>query len=677
MALFKNTGCLVFNDTAFFDQNCSSQMMADAEEAEIIISAHEKEQVEQHVEEEIVHEVVSPDQSWRNDESGLIHELEHSEEDDDGSHGSARGKDESRSNADMADHAYHASLAEGEDSSLDDPFKDDTGVFCLDTEDEVKQKIATYEKKSGTRFIVLKKERGYTQTVEDNPAPTYSDGVRLTHHNQQSSGAAEPPEEFICKECNVVYKSYKSLWQHKKDNHQDKLSCGYCDYSSSRMYNIKQHRKRRHPNLPDPFDPNLVDLPVFSSVYSDEMRLENTMEDSDEEMGHVGEPVSKLAHFAQNMVTCAVIGDAFSSRSPSETAKSQPGNSQVKEVHQEHSAAAAYPVGLVASQEVPSRTGKQSLVQRSQAQTQSNRSEVQTVHTVNHMATMPVFPRITSVSGGLMTIHPGSVSAPPSQGHSRLQHPSIPRCNREQQVSRISNSQEELDHRTDRSDRVIFSRTTNELGSCQLASSQQKVSPRGDICRASVSCAPSSLRTTSACNHLIPRQEMMPRGTAAGVRDGQNVQNKTSPSLPVRRDSETCKQWDKKHPSQSPGTSVNSRLVGGGQRNNGNGTFSIETRHTAQSSPNSEPSPCPHSDQTRGGQGAPGQAKQKPSPQGARTAHHFTTVGGILDQHRRSVGLTDFRDLLPNFRVRSITERVVQPDGTRYEIQIDGEEINE
>ncbi|XP_022107488.1 uncharacterized protein LOC110988368 isoform X2 [Acanthaster planci] len=164
MALFKNTGCLVFNDTAFFDQNCSSQMMADAEEAEIIISAHEKEQVEQHVEEEIVHEVVSPDQSWRNDESGLIHELEHSEEDDDGSHGSARGKDESRSNADMADHAYHASLAEGEDSSLDDPFKDDTGVFCLDTEDEVKQKIATYEKKSGTRFIVLKKERGYTQT---------------------------------------------------------------------------------------------------------------------------------------------------------------------------------------------------------------------------------------------------------------------------------------------------------------------------------------------------------------------------------------------------------------------------------------------------------------------------------------------------------------------------------
>ena len=124
----------------------------------MIISVREKEQVEQHVEEEVVHEVVSPDQSWRHDESDLIVQFEHDGGDVDGSRGKVESAD---------DPPDTGTMAEGEDSSLDDPFRDDAGVFCLDTEEEVQRKIATYEKKSGTHFIVLKKEKGYTQTGKE------------------------------------------------------------------------------------------------------------------------------------------------------------------------------------------------------------------------------------------------------------------------------------------------------------------------------------------------------------------------------------------------------------------------------------------------------------------------------------------------------------------------------
>ena len=132
--------------------------MADISELSNTVSSQDKEQIEQHVEEEIVHEVVSPDQSWREDEATLMPKLENDEDVVDIDHDVDNGHDDGHDEAD--------DLAGG-DREIDDPYPDDAGVFCLDSEDEVKQKIATYEKNSGTHFIVLKKEKGYSQTGKE------------------------------------------------------------------------------------------------------------------------------------------------------------------------------------------------------------------------------------------------------------------------------------------------------------------------------------------------------------------------------------------------------------------------------------------------------------------------------------------------------------------------------
>ncbi|XP_038075740.1 uncharacterized protein LOC119743416 [Patiria miniata] len=515
-------------------------------------------------------------------------------------------------------------------------------------------------------------------TVEDGPTSAYSDSIRLAPPHHQTAAPSDLSEEFMCKECNVVYRSYKSLWQHNKDNHQEKFSCGYCEYSSARMYNIRQHRKRRHPNMPDPFDPNLVDM--FPSAYLDDTRLEYPLGDSDEEADHIREPVNKRARYSQNTVSYSDMGDTCSSESPPVASKSLQGSSQAREVHYNTSHAAVYPVSLSNSREAvshPGLHGRQFQPQRSQAQAQSSRSEAQTVHVTNHTATMPVLPRITSVSGGSLGIHASSVNA--GMLHSSTAHS---HSSREQQVHNLRttrNSQENSDPRRDMGRSVTFSgpaNMANESGSRQLLPSHRTVSPREDNRMASASCVSSSQRTTSTCTQLKPMHETVSGGTATTPRDAQNVQNKAPQSMSTRGGSE--KKWDSQ--AQSSGPTCIYRPTGLGQRNSG--TSSMETRHPTRINSNTEPSRSPRSSPSsnpiRGGscKGTPSQVQESASQQGARATHSFTTVGGVLDEHRQGVGLTDIQSLLPNFRVKSITERVVQPDGTRYEIQIDGEEIH-
>lgn len=48
---------------------------------------------------------------------------------------------------------------------------------------------------------------------------------------------------FLCEECDKMYASYKSLWNHKKQFHDNSFSCIYCKIKINRIDNLKRHEK--------------------------------------------------------------------------------------------------------------------------------------------------------------------------------------------------------------------------------------------------------------------------------------------------------------------------------------------------------------------------------------------------------------------------------------------------
>ncbi len=136
--------------------------MADIENLQTEIGSSGKEQIEQHVEEEVVHELVSSEQSWRLDaDETAPPSMEVPDEDEDDHH-------------DEPGHivAIDGGIGDPDDDVDDDDRRDDEGddsydghgVFFLESKEEVKQKVSAYEKSTGTHFIMLKKEKGYSQT---------------------------------------------------------------------------------------------------------------------------------------------------------------------------------------------------------------------------------------------------------------------------------------------------------------------------------------------------------------------------------------------------------------------------------------------------------------------------------------------------------------------------------
>lgn len=53
---------------------------------------------------------------------------------------------------------------------------------------------------------------------------------------------------FLCDECNKIYASYKSLWNHKKQFHNNLFSCIYCKTKFTRSDNLKRHQKNCEKN---------------------------------------------------------------------------------------------------------------------------------------------------------------------------------------------------------------------------------------------------------------------------------------------------------------------------------------------------------------------------------------------------------------------------------------------
>ena len=297
--------------------------------------------------------------------------------------------------------------------------------------------------------------------TENLLSPFYytAEGMTLASDSmRQAHSSAETAEEFGCDECDMVYKNYKSLWQHKRDNHQDKLSCGYCEYVSSRMYNIKQHRKRRHPNMPDPFDPNVSDL--FQSVYTDDPRFEYQPEEVEG-----GEPPPKMSR--KNVTYVEVADIAGNPPMPSTLLQ---GNNEEREMSPTKSSVPTpvYPVGLTTSREAFHHSGlhgRQPLIGRCQDHLTLIRSEC------TPLSTSSTLPRITSVTGSsLLNTHPNSAPISPQENLTRMQ-PSAS-SNREStsyRVAQVNNhknsreSQEEI-HQRDETSHNNSPKATHVLG---------------------------------------------------------------------------------------------------------------------------------------------------------------------------------------------------------------------
>ncbi|XP_071810353.1 uncharacterized protein [Asterias amurensis] len=145
--------------------------MAEIENLQQEIDSCGKEQIEQHVEEEIVHELVSSEQqSWRLDAADeTTPPIEVPDEEDTEEDGQQH--DEPGRHIIAIDGRVPCGIPGDPDENEEDPQDDEGddsydghGVFFLDSEDEVKQKVSDYEKNTGTHFIMLKKEKGYSQT---------------------------------------------------------------------------------------------------------------------------------------------------------------------------------------------------------------------------------------------------------------------------------------------------------------------------------------------------------------------------------------------------------------------------------------------------------------------------------------------------------------------------------
>ena len=156
-------------------------------------------------------------------------------------------------------------------------------------------------------------------------------------------------------------------------------------------------------------------------------------------------------------------------------------------------------------------------------------------------------------------------------------------------------------------------------------------------------------------------------------------------SVPINRDSDKKKdQHNQRFCTVSPGRSFSNTVAVDGQRIGPNTARDIRQQiQTTCIPPRRTFSPqggasslSPPVESTRARKPAASHTQDKQTPPNTKSPVQ-RTVTGMIEEHSRGVGLTDFKSLLKNFRVRSITERVVHPDGTRYEIQIDGEETDE
>ena len=146
--------------------------MAEIENLQTEIDSCGKEQIEQHVEEEIVHELVSSEQqSWRLDAADETTPPSIEVPDEEDTEEDGQQHDEPGRHIIAIDGRVPGGIPgdpeEDEEDRQDDEGDDSYdghGVFFLDSEDEVKQKVSDYEKNTGTHFIMLKKEKGYSQT---------------------------------------------------------------------------------------------------------------------------------------------------------------------------------------------------------------------------------------------------------------------------------------------------------------------------------------------------------------------------------------------------------------------------------------------------------------------------------------------------------------------------------
>ncbi|XP_071810348.1 uncharacterized protein [Asterias amurensis] len=657
--------------------------MAEIENLQQEIDSCGKEQIEQHVEEEIVHELVSSEQqSWRLDAADeTTPPIEVPDEEDTEEDGQQH--DEPGRHIIAIDGRVPCGIPGDPDENEEDPQDDEGddsydghGVFFLDSEDEVKQKVSDYEKNTGTHFIMLKKEKGYSQTAEGMGSASDN----LVRHIVHPSG--ETAEEFSCDECEMVYKNYKSLWQHKRDNHQDKISCGYCDYVSSRMYNIKQHRKRRHPNMPDPFDPNISDL--FHGAYVEDSRFEYQPEEDLDS----GEPLPKIANMSRRNFNFVEASD-ISDKPVNMQANFVHGNNEERQMHQQRPiTTTAYPVGITTSREPFTQSGshlRQPQSVRSQATTSLlKRSDG------NLVTTSSTLPRITSVTGSqVQNTQLNRTPISPKVNFTRMQ-PSTsssresnlfhaPPVNSHQHRRECQEGVSQMDERHRTNPVTSMPGIHHQILTQNTNSSLRHESSRNT----SSSQMPVKMATYHNPNHNPSQENLLNRRTSSittstcnnSRNTGQN--NATITSVLINRDSEK-----QKHQSilsaYSPSRSNNTLSVDRQQR----------VSNDASKGARQQPSKFPQ--QVASPQGGPSSSSpvestrmRKPTscppqdPQSPPQPKPQRSVRSVINEHRQEVGLTDFRSLLKNFHVRSITERVVHPDGTRYEIQIDGEEIDE
>ena len=56
-------------------------------------------------------------------------------------------------------------------------------------------------------------------------------------------------EKFICETCNSEFQSRGDIEKHKKDHHETRISCHKCEFTTTRIDILKNHKTNEHPQV--------------------------------------------------------------------------------------------------------------------------------------------------------------------------------------------------------------------------------------------------------------------------------------------------------------------------------------------------------------------------------------------------------------------------------------------